>query len=79
MVNRYIGITLFSPKWMIKIENSKSEDLSSGLAYTMADKLKKKCSRNDMLSKAEQRTKIGLLTLKEGQHPEDIVTSIGAV
>jgi hypothetical protein len=72
----YLGITLTSPKWMIKVEKTKSEKWPSGLTYEVAEALKKKYRPNDMLSKAEQKTKLGLLKLKKDQDPDDFGTAI---
>jgi hypothetical protein len=76
MVMGYLGITLTSPKWMIKVEKTKSEKWPSGLAYEVAKALKKRYRPNDMLSKAEQKTKLGLLRLRQGQDPDDFGTAI---
>ena len=51
MVMGYFGKRLTSPKWMIKVENSKTKEWSSGCAYMIADELKKRlgpmiCYRN---------------------------------
>ena len=68
MVMGYFGITLTSPKWMIKVENSKTEEWPSCCAYTIADELKKTFRPNDMFSKVEQKTKLCQLEYKKGKN-----------
>jgi hypothetical protein len=76
MVMGYLGITLTSPKWMIKVEKTKSEKWPSGLAHKVGEALKRKYRFNDMLSKADQKTKLGFLKLEKGQDPDDFGTAI---
>ena len=54
MVMGFLGMILTSPKWMIKVEKSKTAKWPSGRVYEVPDTPKKKCTPNDMLSEVEQ-------------------------
>ena len=66
MVVGYFGIILTSPKWMSKVENSKTEEWPSCCAYLIAEELEETVRSKDMFSKAEQNTKLGQLKYKKG-------------
>ena len=66
MVMGYFGITLTSPKWMIKVENLRTKEWPSGCAYLIAEELEETFRPKDMLSKAERNTKVGQLKYKKG-------------
>jgi hypothetical protein len=57
----------------------KSKEWPDGLAYKVADELRKKFRPKDMLSKAEQRTKFGHLKFKKEQDPDNFATAIRAL
>ena len=61
----YFGISLTSPKWMIKVKNSRTEEWPSGRAYLIAEELEETFRPKDILSKADQKKKLGQLKYKK--------------
>ena len=66
MVMEYLGIPLTSPKWMIEVENSKTEEWPSGHTYMIAEEPEETFRPKDMFSKAEKKTKIGSVEVQAG-------------
>ena len=79
MVMGYYEITLISPKLMIKVKNSKTEEWPSGRAWLIAEELKETYRPKDMFSKTEEKTKVGQLKYKKGQNPDNFGTAIGGL
>ena len=51
MVTGYFGITLTSPKWMIKVKKLKAEEWPSGCAYMIAEELEETFRPKDIYSR----------------------------
>ena len=79
MVMSYFGITLTSPKWMIKVKNLKTKGWPSGCAYMVVEVPAETFLPKDMFLKAEQNTKLGQLKYKKGQNPDNFGTAIGGL
>ena len=73
----FFGITLTSPKWMIKAEKSRTEEWPSGRVYLIVEELKETFRPMDVFSKAHQKTILGQLKYKKGHNPDDVSTAIG--
>ena len=79
MVMGYFGITLTSPKWMIKVKNLKTKGWPSGCAYMVVEVPAETFLPKDMFLKAEQNTKLGQLKYKNGQNTNNYGTVIGGL
>ena len=64
----FSGITLTFPKWMLNVENSRTEEWPSGCAYLIAEELEETFRPMDMFSKADQEAKVDQLKYKKGQN-----------